>query len=171
MPRYKGSFISTIYDTNKRFPLDARMLVAKYDDLINPETWRPAGQASGDALYDGMLTVVSEPEHRAIYCLLDRSKVTHANYRAYETALNKHEDTSEFFSMWEKYSSSTDVDNLLKDVAYIMSTYASKEYVDNALLELRDTLMDSISQLVSDSVNDVLNSGSFSVNKITYGEF
>ena len=64
--------ISTNFELSLRRPLDARMLVSKKEDLINPDSW---------TLYtfNGMIVAVgSDPEasNNGIYILKDRSNIT-----------------------------------------------------------------------------------------------
>ncbi len=99
MARIKGGKLTVIYDTTKRQPLDGRMLVTKYADLINPNTWIPTGMTT-DATFNGMLVAVNaNDENKGIYYLADRTKITADNYTAYQTAVTNGEDIAPYFTM------------------------------------------------------------------------
>ena len=127
MSRFKGSHISTVYDTNKRFPLDARMLVGSYADLINPQTWIPSGQSSGSNLFNGMLTVVTEDGYKGLYCLINKDAVTDENYLNYVQDKSIGNPVNQYFSMWEKYASDSDLTTLLQE---IQADYATIDFVE-----------------------------------------
>lgn len=56
-----GSTISAIYDPQVGAPLDSRMAVAKFDDLIDINTWKTNGGTSAEAYsYYGMLVYVGQ---------------------------------------------------------------------------------------------------------------
>lgn len=109
MSRLKGGLIETIFDVSKRAPLDARELVTKYEDLINPSVWIITGTDS-ETLYDGLTVSVREVgPNMGKYFLTNRKAITQENYDNYKNALNNQEDTSAFFSMWEKLSTEGDI--------------------------------------------------------------
>lgn len=102
MARLKGGFITSIFDTNKRGPIDSRELVTKYEDLINPSIWI-TNTAEKDALYNGLRVSVNEVgENMGTYFLVDRTAITQENYNNYLIAKENGDDTSEYFAMWSK---------------------------------------------------------------------
>jgi secreted protein with Ig-like and vWFA domain len=102
MGRLKGGLIESVFDVTKRAPLDARELVTKYEDLINPSIWYVAG-TTVETLYDGLTVSVREVgPHMGKYFLTDRKAVTQENYNNYKIALENGDDTSIYFAMWEK---------------------------------------------------------------------
>ena len=109
MARVKGGLFTSTLDVNKRFPLDSRMLVAKREDLINPETWI-TNTLTTEATYNVMIVSVnSDVEHNGVYYLLDRKEITAENYSAYQVALDAGEDVGPYFSMWMKLGTLDDV--------------------------------------------------------------
>ena len=83
MARLKGGLIESNFDLSKRAPLDARELVTKYEDLINPSVWQISG-TTFETLYNGLTVSVSEVgPNMGKYFLLDRKAVTPENYNAY----------------------------------------------------------------------------------------
>lgn len=102
MARLKGGLFTSTLDVSKRAPLDSRELVTKYEDLINPQIWITTGSTT-EALYDGLCVSVSEiGEHMGKYFLADRKAITEENYQNYLAAKENGEDTSKYFSMWQK---------------------------------------------------------------------
>ena len=60
-----GTTISAIYDPQVGAPLDSRMAVAKFDDLINITTWQTNGGGKGEAYsYYGMLVYVGQDKDK-----------------------------------------------------------------------------------------------------------
>lgn len=55
-------------------PYDARLVVEKYSDLVNPETWKDENGRVW--LYDGMAVSVLESSSRGLYILTDKTKYT-----------------------------------------------------------------------------------------------
>lgn len=106
MARIKGGKLTVIYDSSKRQPLDARMLVTKKADLINPDIWVAAGTAN-NSLFNGLIVAVNnDGEATGVYYLTDRLLITAENYSNYQTALAAGEDTAQYFSMWKKLATS-----------------------------------------------------------------
>lgn len=102
MARLKGGLIESNFDLSKRAPLDARELVTKYEDLINPSIWLISG-TTFETLYNGLTVSVNEVgPNMGKYFLIDRKAVTQENYNNYLNAKKNGEDTSKFFQMWEK---------------------------------------------------------------------
>ena len=102
MARLKGGLIESTFDVSKRAPLDARELVTKYEDLINPSIWLISG-TTFETLYNGLAVSVNEVgPNMGKYFLIDRKAITQENYNNYLNAKNAGEDTSKFFQMWEK---------------------------------------------------------------------
>ena len=115
--RVQGGKITVIYDTTKPQPLDARMLVGKYEDLINPETWYAGGDSTKFAAFKGMIVAVNEnSEYKGIYYLstvtAPKQVITSTNYEAYQAAVTNGEDITPYFSMWTKLASANDVPTL-----------------------------------------------------------
>lgn len=74
MSRYKGKSILTgTYDVKYYGPLDTRLLVPTYADLLNPANWTIEGYGSN--AYNGMIVVVGsnieDPTKNGIYRLFD----------------------------------------------------------------------------------------------------
>ena len=112
MARIKGGKLTVIYDSSKRQPLDARMLVTKKADLINPDIWVAAGTAN-NSLFNGLIVAVNnDGEATGVYYLTDRLLITAENYSNYQTALAAGEDTAQYFSMWKKLASLEDLKSL-----------------------------------------------------------
>lgn len=108
MARIKGGLFTSTLDVGKRAPLDARELVTKYEDLINPSIWL-VNTTNTDALYNGLRVSVNEVgEHMGEYFLLDRKLITATNYDNYLAAKGSGEDTTEYFSMWSKIITTKD---------------------------------------------------------------
>ena len=102
MARLKGGLLTSVFDTNKRAPLDSRELVTKYEDLINPTIWN-TNTLEKDALYNGLRVSVNEVgENMGEYFLVDRTAITEENYNNYLAAKENGEDTSIYFYMWSK---------------------------------------------------------------------
>ena len=102
MARLKGGLIESTFDVSKRAPLDARELVTKYEDLINPSVWLISG-TTFETLFNGLTVSVNETgPNMGKYFLIDRKAVTQENYNAYLQAKSRGEELSKFFSMWEK---------------------------------------------------------------------
>jgi hypothetical protein len=102
MARLKGGLLTSVFDTNKRAPLDSRELVTKYEDLINPTIWI-TNTLERDALYNGLRVSVNEiGENMGEYFLVDRTAITEENYNNYLTAKENGEDTSIYFHMWSR---------------------------------------------------------------------
>ena len=129
MARVKGGLFTGMLDVNKRFPLDARMLVSKREDLINPKTWI-TNTLTTEATYNSMIVSVnSDGDHNGVYYLLDRKAITEENYSAYKTALTANQDVSNYFRMWMKLGTLGDlaeVENRLQEL---------REYVDEQVRE------------------------------------
>jgi hypothetical protein len=99
MARIKGGKLTVNYDTNKRQPLDSRMLVTKKADLINPATWIAAG-TSNSATFNGLIVAVNnDGDNSGIYYLTDRLAITEENYTNYQTALTNNENVDNYFAM------------------------------------------------------------------------
>ena len=108
MARIKGGLFTSVLDVGKRGPIDARELVTKYEDLINPKIWI-VNTTEIDSLYNGLRVSVNEVgEHMGEYFLIDRKKITQENYDSYLAAKERGEDTIEYFSMWSRIITSTD---------------------------------------------------------------
>lgn len=112
MGRVKGTVLSTTYEPGKRQPLDARQLVTKKADLINPTIWTPTGVAQ-TMCYNGMVTAVNSDEgNNGIYYLVNRNAITEENYNAYTEAAAAGTDTSMYFGMWIKLGELNDIHEL-----------------------------------------------------------
>ena len=108
MARIKGGKLTVIYDSTKRQPLDGRMLVTKYVDLINPNTWIPTGMNT-DSTFNGMIVSVNaDSDKNGVYYLNNRQAITADNYTAYQAALANNEDITPYFTMWTKLASASD---------------------------------------------------------------
>ena len=108
MARIKGGLFTSTLDVGKRGPLDARELVTKYEDLINPAIWL-VNTTQTDALYNGLNVSVNEVgENMGKYFLIDRKKITQENSDNYLAAKERGEDTTEYFSMWSKIITTKD---------------------------------------------------------------
>jgi hypothetical protein len=83
MARDKGTFnLSANFEPRIQVPLDARMLVGNYTDLVNPTTWED--DESLIWLFDGALVVVSNDPSSGIYWLKDAANYT--DYASWERA-------------------------------------------------------------------------------------
>jgi hypothetical protein len=112
MARIKGGKLTVTYDTTKTQPLDSRMLVTKYADLINPVTWQTNG-TTVNASFNGMIVAVNNDTiHNGIYYLTNKSLLTADNYTAYQTALTNGEETDSYFNMWIKLAAVNDLPTL-----------------------------------------------------------
>ena len=108
MARVKGGLFTSTLDVSKHQPLDARELVTKYEDLINPQIWK-VNTLETDGLFNGLRVSVSEDsDKRGVYFLLDRKAITSENYENYLAAKENNEDTSSYFSMWSKIITTQD---------------------------------------------------------------
>lgn len=102
MARREGLVSAAIYDPAQRQPFDARMLVTKKADLINPSIWIPTDM-DVQMNFNGLITAVnSDGDNNGIYYLADRKLVTEENYQNYNAALEAGLDTEQYFSMWIK---------------------------------------------------------------------
>jgi hypothetical protein len=109
MARIKGGKLTVTYDTTKPQPLDSRMLVTKYADLINPTTWQTNG-TTVNASFNGMMVAVNnDTNYNGIYYLTDKKLITADNYAAYQTALENNESIETYFSMWTKLAAINDL--------------------------------------------------------------
>ena len=116
MARLKGGLIESNFDLSKRAPLDARELVTKYEDLINPSVWQISG-TTFETLYNGLTVSVSEVgPNMGKYFLLDRKAVTPENYNAYLQAKSQGEELSKFFSMWEKLVTNKELNEKVSNI-------------------------------------------------------
>jgi hypothetical protein len=112
MARIKGGKLTVTYDTTKPQPLDSRMLVTKYADLINPTTWQTNG-TTVNASFNGMMVAVNNDTiHNGIYYLTNKSLLTADNYTAYQAALTNGEETDSYFKMWIKLAAVDDLPTL-----------------------------------------------------------
>lgn len=113
MGRFKGTYITSTYDTNKRFPIDSRMLVGFREDLIRPDVWHAGTQEIGNALFNGLITAVnSDGVNNGVYYLLDRTAITEENYNAYLAAVEAGEDIESYFTMWCKLAELSEISDL-----------------------------------------------------------
>lgn len=91
MARGKGTFnFAANFEVLAKAPLDARMVVGSYSDLILPATWE-----DGDGLvwlFDGALVVVSNDPSAGIYWLKDSANYT--DYSSWEKAGTSDADAS-----------------------------------------------------------------------------
>lgn len=127
MSRTKGLIISSIYEPAQRKPFDARQLVSKREDLINPSIWIPTG-LTATTCYNGMITAVSnDGEHNGLYILIDRTAITEDNYNAYQNALLNSEDISEYFDMWVKFSTTQDISLVTDSITELSERLAELE--------------------------------------------
>jgi hypothetical protein len=101
MARIKGGKLTVTYDTTKPQPLDSRMLVTKYEDLINPTIWE-TNTTTTNAAFNGMIVAVNEATYMGIYYLTDKKAITDDNYTSYQTAKAAGEDISSYFDMWTR---------------------------------------------------------------------
>lgn len=151
MARVKGTVVSTTYEPSKRQPIDARMLVTKYADLINPEIWIPTGLSS-QMCYNGMLTAVnSDGDYNGIYYLTNRAAITADNYAAYQAAVTNDEDVSPFFTMWTKLATLDELDSLAERVSALEATGggSSSEEGTNGLTE------EEVNSLIITQIDDL----------------
>lgn len=108
MARVKGGVFSSTLDVTKHLPLDARELVTKYEDLINPQVWQ-VNTLTTDSLYNGLrVSVNEEGEHFGVYVLLNRKLITNDNYQQYLAAKQAGKNIAEYFSMWSKILTEND---------------------------------------------------------------
>ncbi len=134
MGRVKGTVLGTTYEPGKRQPLDARQLVTKKVDLINPTTWHPTGLTQL-MCYNGMITAVnSDGDNNGIYYLIDRNAITEENYNAYTEAAAAGNDTTSYFTMWIKLGELSDIQILAQRIDDISLTIA--DTIDAKLEEL-----------------------------------
>ena len=91
MSRFKGTFnFPANFEVLTKAPLDARMLVDYYTDLIDPSTWNKTG--SGSWLFDGAIVVVANDPSAGIYWCKDSTNYT--NYLSWERAGTDQSDVS-----------------------------------------------------------------------------
>ena len=83
MARNKGTFnFAANFEPLLKAPLDARMLVSSYEDLINPLTWQDTGGLVW--LFDGAIVVVKNDPSSGIYWLKDSANYT--DYASWQMA-------------------------------------------------------------------------------------
>lgn len=105
MSRNKGTFnFAANYEPLIKAPLDARMIVGSYTDLILASTWEDSD--SNIWLYDGALVVVANDPSAGIYWLKDST-----NYTSY--------------SSWEMAGSGSSIDGSIYD--YIDGSLAARD--------------------------------------------
>ena len=140
MARFKGGLLTVTYDTNKRFPLDSRMLVSKYEDLINPSIWKTSG-LSTNALFNGLITAVNAGEHSGIYFLINWKDITDENYANYLAAVDKSEATDSYFRMWSKLAEIDELDSLEARIRELEQfKHVSSEELTSAIDGLRSEI-------------------------------
>ena len=75
MPRNKGTFdFAANFEVLAKAPLDARMRVETYEELVDSAIWDKTG--SGSWLYDGAIVVVSTDPSAGVYWLKDADNYT-----------------------------------------------------------------------------------------------
>ncbi len=75
MGRDRGTFVMPgNTELKQEAPYDARLVVERYSDLTNPETWKDENGRVW--LYDGMVVSVLESSSRGLYILTDKTKYT-----------------------------------------------------------------------------------------------
>ena len=82
MARYRGTYhFSTNYEGGIRGPIDAKMLVEYYSDLINEDTWRDF--QGNEWTYPGMIVAVcNDPDDasKGLYMLYEQPYTIYANW-------------------------------------------------------------------------------------------
>lgn len=152
MGRVKGTLISTTYEPGKRQPLDARALVTKKADLINPTIWTPTG-ATNTICYNGQITAVNgDGDKNGIYYLIDRTAITEDNYNAYIAA-----GTEEgFFSMWIKLWDLDDANPIMERIAALEK---ADEQVGEMIAAEVDKQLEEADYLTSEDFTTMIISG------------
>lgn len=160
MSRLKGGLIEAIFDVSKRAPLDARELVTKYEDLINPSVWIITSTES-ETLYDGLTVSVREVgPNMGKYFLLDRKAITQENYNAYLTAKSNGEDTSIFFSMWDKLATSKELDEKINNLPIFELPLATVDRLGGVKIDNKTIKMNEKEQVyVAELSTDILVQG------------
>jgi len=83
MSRNKGTFnFPANFEVLAKAPLDARMRVSIYEDLVDPSIWNKTG--SGSWLFDGAIVVVASDPSSGIYWCKDSANYT--DYASWELA-------------------------------------------------------------------------------------
>ena len=134
------------YKYNKKGPLDAKALVKKYSDLLNPDTWTVDGTVSA---YNGMITSVwlntADPTKNGVYYLFDPEATS---------ALKVPDVTVE--ANWHKLNSTSDIDaintkinSLEAEASRLSSELYSRAHVDDVYTK------DETVTLIADAVNDI----------------
>lgn len=145
MPRNRGTFNYTSnFEPLVKAPIDARMRVQNYSDLIDPSTWR---DLDGNIwLFDGALVVVANEPEGGVYWLKDSS-----NYADYAS--------------WEKAGKTTGVLNIGDGSAHIFAGYDSS---DNIQLRTLKGAGAAIVQEVGDTI--IISLDASFAGEINYGQ-
>jgi len=127
MARSKGTFnFAANFEPLLKAPLDARMRVGVYEDLVDPSTWV---DGNGNAwLFDGALVVVSTDPSAGIYWLRDADNYTN-------------------YSNWEQTGTINPFDTSLI-YSYIDASLAERDASIDKLFTKIDILDSSVSYLV-----------------------
>lgn len=153
MARIKGSLLQGTFDSSKRFPVDARMLVNTREDLINPSIWQ-VNTLDVNSLFDGLITAVNkDADNNGVYYLLDKTLITQANYTSYIEAANKGDNVDQYFVMWKKLCTLDEI-NLLS--ARVFSLEQKNGITQEELTEQLDVLKNELIQAGYITANDLL---------------
>ena len=168
MSRDKGTFnLSANYEPRIQVPLDARMLVGNYTDLIDPSIWKDDGGLVW--LFDGAIVVVAEDPSAGIYWLRDSANYT--NYTSWEIAGSATPyDPSILYSyidgsLAQRDASITDlysrIDIIDSSISYLVKWNSSQD----SSIERIDASITNLYSLVGDSsVTGAINIGVGSAN-------
>ena len=147
MTRYKGDAnLSSTFDVTYWGPLDTRMLVPQFADLLLPETWIPSG-SSDVSVYTGMIVVVAfDPDDslNGVYYLKDDGAYTD---RRSWLKLATLQELTEVISRVEALelivptlATKEELQTAVTDLSALISAHATKEELAIALTEIHDNI-------------------------------
>ena len=156
MGRTKGALFTSSLDVNKRFPLDARMLVKYREDLINPDEWI-VRTLTTDSTYNGMIVAVnSDGANNGVYVLIDRTLITQENYSNYKAAKDADENVEPYFAMWRRLANLDQLDELSARIKALEETGTgggggtgdvTKEELEDAIADAKEIRVNNIAEL------------------------
>lgn len=129
MSRVKGAVVvSTNYEVTSKKPMDARMLVSTYEDLLNKENWLTSKGSA--CCFNGMFVAVantSDTSRNGLYMLLDKANTRNPDVTV-ETnwiKIGETSDISEFVSRVETIENS--LRELTEDLSSLDTRVAALE--------------------------------------------